>query len=365
MSVTTQPRALATITGSPAGWLHGRITYVVSSASSELASGSGSPMCVSRYRWSKAKSSCGVRLLLNAKRTLVAIPNADRFADRSRSDLEDPVASGAVWLVVEIRAGRDAAHEHRPRGTRELLGHIAMLVAVHDQIGAVRGDHLGERVVIAQAADPALRALAGGRMVDRDQPGLAGEPRIGEHAREASELAGADPAVRGEPRRGTAGRHADERELAADADERPAEIVVGIGAILLGPRPAGVARREVAEQLGEQRDALGHVRVVVAGQDGDVAGAVRKMIEFLTREYELLAQREVRDIARTQHVVDALRVDIGDHVVERRDVIVAAAIRQQVQRADPALVREVEPARAVVRQQVQVRTVREFHDAHW
>jgi len=41
-------------------------------------------------------------------------------------------------------------------------------------------------------------------------------------------------------------------------------------------------------------------------------------------------------------------------VVERTAVIVGAAMRHEVHRADPALVREIEPARPIVGQKVQI-----------
>ena len=54
-----------------------------------------------------------------------------------------------------------------------------------------------------------------------------------------------------------------------------------------------------------------------------------------------------------------LRVEIFDRVVERGDVILARAVRDQVHRADPALVRELDPARTFVRQEMEVGAMRE------
>ena len=94
-------------------------------------------------------------------------------------------------------------------------------------------------------------------------------------------------------------------------------------------------------------------------------GPVRELVEPGARELELAAEREVRDVAGAQDVVDAERVEVVDHLLERGHVIVAAAVRQQVHRADPALVRQLEPARAVVRQEVKVGAMREAHsDPH-
>ena len=132
-------------------------------------------------------------------------------------------------------------------------------------------------------------------------------------------------------------------------------------AVGLGPLPARIRRAQVAEHLGEQRDPGGDVGVVVARDAGDVLGPHGQLGELRAGELELLAQREVRDVAGAQDVIDLLRVEIRDHVVERGHVIVAAPVRQQVHRADPALVREIEPPRPVVRQQVEIGAVREPH----
>jgi len=118
--------------------------------------------------------------------------------------------------------------------------------------------------------------------------------------------------------------------------------------MILDPLPARIRRRVVAEQLREQRHTLGDVRVVVTGDHGDVERPERELVELAARELELAAHRQVRDVAGAQHVLDALRVEILDHVLERGHVIVAAAARQEVHRADPALVHELDPAPAVV-----------------
>jgi hypothetical protein len=195
--------------------------------------------------------------------------------------------------------------------------------------------------------------------MDRDDARLAGEPRIAEHLAQPRELALADAAVRGEPRRRARRGHADQREVAADPHDRPARVVVDLVRCARGPFPARIAAVVLVEESREQADALGDVRVVIAGQHGDVVGAVRELVEPPARERELLFEREVRDVTGAQHVLDALRVEVLDHLVERRDVIVARPVRQQIGRADPALVRELHQARAVVRQEVQIGAVRE------
>jgi hypothetical protein len=103
------------------------------------------------------------------------------------------------------------------------------------------------------------------------------------------------------------------------------------------------------------------VRVVVAGDDRDAGGAQRQAIEALAGVAELAGQREVGDVAGADDVVDALGVEVGHHVVERRGVVVAAAAGDQVHPPDPPLVQVVERARPVERQQVQVGAVRESH----
>ena len=131
--------------------------------------------------------------------------------------------------------------------------------------------------------------------------------------------------------------------------------------MILAPLPARVGGRVVAEHLREQRHALGDVRVVIAGDHRHRGRAERQAIELAARELELATQGEVRDVARAEDVIDTLLVEIGDHRLERGHVIVAAPVREQVHRADPPLVREVEPASPVVREQVEVRAVSETH----
>src|SRR5688572_3585744 len=187
MSVTTQPRAFAMITGSPAGCVHGRITYCWSALSIASAFGVLSPMSSPGFgnlnngqrsgqvtrRFDSALCRDGRNWLCD-ELLRIAIPDSRGVANRAAVDVEDPVARGLlVGVVVKVRSRDHASHGDRASGTRERVGDIPVLVPVHDQIGAVASDHLGERSVIVQAADLARGALAGGRVVDRDQPNFA------------------------------------------------------------------------------------------------------------------------------------------------------------------------------------------------
>ena len=268
-----------------------------------------------------------------------------------------------------------------------------MLVAMDDQLGADLGDHGGERCVIAQPANPTLGALAG--QVDDGSRRAGPCPRrrsSGEGSAEARELPGTDAplyAVRPRVARDVVTprsardcpRQGDPRDkvspiLASAPDGRsfvgpsgPCESrgqrrssVVAI-AIAFLPLPIGIRAMVLVEDLREVGDPFGDVGVVIAGDHGDLVRPAGELVESDARERELLGEREVGDIAGAQHVVDALRVHVLDHVLERSHVIMAAAVRQEIHRADPALVRELEPARAVVRQKMKIGAVREAHQA--
>ena len=209
----------------------------------------------------------------------------------------------------------------------------------------------GRELVAVDQATPIVGHGGDRRMVQEHDAAAFGRQPV-EHGRERSELAPPEPAG-GEGRRGRhRGREPDHGDVAAPAQE---------GERLLAAAGAGIAAHIVRPVRPGLVPLHLDVGVVVARDHRDPGGAQAEPIEARARERELLTQRQVGDVAGAQHVVDAGGVEILDHVVERVDVVVPAAVRQQVHRADPALVRELEPARAVVRQQVQIGAVGQAH----
>src|SRR5687768_4611290 len=162
MSVMTQFFAFATITGSPAGCVQGRITYCLSSASSCAAFGVFSPIGRSFVyaTWRKCSR--------------VSIPDPHVIGgDATPIDLEDAVAADPIDLVVVIGPGCDAPHGNmHALGAGERLDDIDMLVAMNDQLGPTFGDRVSEPEVIAEPADLALRARPRRRVMDRDDAHL-------------------------------------------------------------------------------------------------------------------------------------------------------------------------------------------------
>src|SRR6476661_4175543 len=102
MSVTTLPRAFATITGSPAGLLHGRMTYFLSAASMASASGRSSLTCwggISRHR-----------PMSNGLETRVfPVPYPDVIgADLAGRDLVHAIARGPLRIAMLVGSRCDA-----------------------------------------------------------------------------------------------------------------------------------------------------------------------------------------------------------------------------------------------------------------
>src|SRR5580704_5849476 len=175
------------------------MTYLRSAASREAASVSSSviavPGGISRL---KRVSSQRVRL----ETVRVGVPDPHVISrDLAVRDLVDPVTRRTVRLVEVIRPRCNTANRHVAGRACEHLGHVAVLVAVDDQIGTELVDHLGECLMVAQPTDPALGGAPGRRVMDRDDPDLAVEPRIAEDLLQAGKLRLADAAISREPRR--------------------------------------------------------------------------------------------------------------------------------------------------------------------
>ena len=101
---------------------------------------------------------------------------------------------------------------------------------------------------------------------------------------------------------------------------------------------------------------------MIAGDDGDASGIDPEVFdEHVPRELELALEREVRQVARHDDVVDPCGRDLardGPHV---RGPVHVPALEPQVRPSGQALVEEAPHRHAVERQEMEVREVRDSH----
>jgi len=198
------------------------------------------------------------------------------------------------------------------------------------------------------------------RVVEREDRDAPLHLVVSEDARERLDLLLPDLAGGDEREARDGARQTDDRERSAELHDREAaevDLRRQLRQIALEVR-----REETREALRLHRAA--RVEVVVAGHDRDVLGRHPQLVGDETEHgLELLLEREVREVAGDDDVVDLRRRDgAGDGLHMRRAMLVLT-LDAQVDEAGEPLVEEAASSDALEREHMEVREVSDAHIA--